>query len=105
MALISTRIPENIEKELEWYAKKENIGRTIALRKILDKGLKEIKLEYALDLYTQGKVTLMRAAELAGISLWEILDIVRKRRIPMHYTLEDVEEDLKIAMKISKKLK
>lgn len=43
MTLISTRIPEDIEKELLWYAKKEKIGRTIALRKILDIGLREIK--------------------------------------------------------------
>ena len=105
MTLISTRIPEDIEKELIWYANKERIGRTIALRKILEKGLKEIKLEYALDLYQKGKITLMRTAEISDLSLWEILDIVRERRTPMHYTLEDVEKDLEIAMKLSKEIK
>lgn len=103
MALISTRIPENIEKELIWYANKEKIGRTIALRKILEKGLEEIKLDHALDLYKKGRVTLWKAASIAGLSLWEMLDIVRERRIPMHYTLEDVEKDLEIVKKISKK--
>ncbi len=98
MALISTRIPEDIEKELIWYANKEKIGRTIALRKILDKGLKEIKLEHALDLYKKGKVTLWKAATIAGLSLWEIMDIVRERKIPMYYTLEDIEEDIKSAL-------
>jgi predicted HTH domain antitoxin len=100
MALISTRIPDDIEKELKWYAKKEKLGKTIALRKILEKGLHEIKLEHALDSYKKGKVTLMKAAELAGLSLWEILDIIREKRIPMHYALEDVEKDLEIAKKI-----
>lgn len=98
MALISTRIPEDIEKELIWYADKERIGKTIALRKILDRGLKEIKLEHALDLYKKGKVTLWKAATIAGLSLWEILDIVRERKIPMYYTLEDVEEDIRTAL-------
>lgn len=97
MSLVSTRVTEELDKELEWYAKKENIGKTIALRKVLDIGLKEIKLEYALDLYQKGKITLMKAAEIAGISLWVILEIVRKRMVPMHYTLKDVEEDIKNA--------
>lgn len=105
MTLISTRIPEDIEKELRWYAEKEKIGIAIAMRKILDIGLKEIKLEHALDLYAKGKVTLWKAASLAGISLWEILEVVRERKIPMRYTLEDVEDDLKIAKVLSKKIK
>ena len=100
MALISARIPEDIEKELIWYANKEKIGKTIALRKILEKGLEKIKLEYALDLYREGKVTLMKASEISRISLWEILDIIRERKIPIHYTLEDVEKDLEIAKKL-----
>ena len=100
MGLISTRIPEDLEKELEWYAKKEKIGRTIALRKILDKGIKEIRLEYSLSLYKKGKITLMRAAEISGISLWEVLDIIKEKKIPMPYTLEDVEKDLEIAKKL-----
>src|SRR3989338_464022 len=97
MALVSTRIPDDLEKEVEWYAKKEQIGKAIALRKILDRGLKEIRLEYALDLYAKGKITLGRAAEVAGLSLWDMIDIVRERRIPMHYTVEDVEKDFEIA--------
>ncbi len=97
MALISTRIPDELEKELEWYANKENIGKTIALRKALNKGLKEIKLEHALEQYKKGKITLMKAAEMSDMPLWEILDIVRDRRIPLYYTLKDAEEDIKAA--------
>ena len=99
MPLISTRVPDDLDEELEWYAKKEKIGKTIALRRVLDKGLKEIRLEYALNLYQRGKVTLMKAAETAGMSLWEILEIVREKKIPMHYTLEDAEKDIKAALK------
>lgn len=105
MTLISTRIPDELKKKLDWYAKKENIGRAIALRKILDKGIKEIKIEYALELYQKGKIGIGRVAQIADISMWEALDIIREKRIPMHYTLEDVEKDLEIAMKLSKRLK
>lgn len=105
MTLISTRIPDDIEEEVAWFAKKEQIGRAIALRKILGRGLREIKMEHAIELYSKGKVTLWKAAELAGVSLWEMLDIVRERRIPMRYTLRDIEKDLEIAKRVGEKLK
>ena len=106
MVLISTRIPEDMEEEIKWYAEKEKIGRTIALRKILDKGLKEFRLEYALEQLASHNVTLGRAAELAGISIWEMLDIVKKKKIDwIGLTPEAVEKDLEIAMKLSKKIK
>ena len=61
--------------------------------------IQKAKLEQALDQYRDGKITLWKAAETAGISLWKILDIVRARRIPMPYALEDAEKDIKSAHK------
>jgi predicted HTH domain antitoxin len=91
---MSTRLPPEMEKEIDWYAKKEQVGKTVALRKILDKGLKEVKLEHALDEYKKGRVTLWKAAEIAGVSLWEMIDVVKERKIPVPYALEDLKEDL-----------
>ncbi len=96
MTLISTRLPPEIKKEIEWYARKEKVGKSVALRRILERGLKEVKLEHALDEYSKGKVTLWKAAELAGISLWEMTDVVRERRIGVRYTHEDVVSDLQV---------
>ena len=59
----------------------------------------------SLDLYKKGKITLGRAGEIAGLSLWEMIDIVREKRIPMPYTIEDVEKDIKIAKEVSKRIK
>tara|TARA_Y100000310_G_C20456182_1_gene703178 strand:- start:85 stop:387 length:303 start_codon:yes stop_codon:yes gene_type:complete len=98
MSLISTRVPEDLDKELDWYAKKEKLGKTIALRKVIDKGLKDIKLEYALEQYQKGKITVWKAADVAAISLWEMLEIIKERRIPSPYTTKDVEEDIKAAL-------
>lgn len=97
MTLMSTRLPPEIKKEIEWYAKKEKVARSVALRRILERGLKEVKLEHALDEYARGRVTLWKAAELAGLSLWEMTDVVRKRRIGIRYTPEDLADDLRVA--------
>ena len=105
MGLISTRIPDDTEEKLMWFAKKEQVGKAIALRKIIERGLRETRLEHAIDLYKHGRITLWKSAEIAGISLWDMLQIVRERRIPMKYTLKDVEKDLEIAIEFSKKIK
>lgn len=94
MALISARLPPEMKREIEWYAKKEKVGKTVAIRKVLDRGLKEIKLEHALEEYRKGRITLWKAASLAGLSLWEMLDIVKEKKIPVPYTLEDLREDI-----------
>jgi len=46
-------------------------------------------------LYRDGTVTLSRAAEIAGISIWEMIDVLGKRKIILQYDVEDLEEDLK----------
>ena len=99
MPLISTRVPDDLDEEIEWYAKKEKIGKTIAVRRVLDIGLKEVRLEYALHQYQKGKITLLKAAEHASMPLWEILETVREKKIPMYYTKEDAEKDIKAAFR------
>lgn len=93
--LISTRIERNLSKELLKLARERNIGKSIFLREVIIRGLSDFKQEQALDLYQQGKVTAWKAAELAQMSLWEFLEIIKRKKIPMKYTLEDAKEDIK----------
>ncbi len=55
----------------------------------------EIKLLMALELYREGKISLGKAAELAGLSIEEFLYELRKRCISINYDLEELKEDLK----------
>ncbi|MFQ6137035.1 MAG: UPF0175 family protein [Candidatus Hydrothermarchaeales archaeon] len=95
MSLVSTRLPPDMNKEIEWYAEKEHIGKTVALRKILERGLREVRVEHALEEYREGKVTLWKASEMARLPLWEMMELIKEKGIPAPYTLKDVEEDIK----------
>jgi predicted HTH domain antitoxin len=97
MSLISTRLPQDMNTEIEWYAKKEQVGKTVALRKILERGLKEVRVEHALEEYREGRVTLWKASEMARLPLWEMMEIIKEKGVPAPYTLKDVEEDIKAA--------
>ena len=38
MSLVSTRLPQDMNREIEWYAKKEHVGKTVALA-VIFKGM------------------------------------------------------------------
>ena len=54
----------------------------------------ELRLLVALELYREGRVSLGKAAELAGLSLREFLYELRSRRVPLNYDLEELEKDI-----------
>jgi predicted HTH domain antitoxin len=54
----------------------------------------DVKLELALYLYEQGKLGQGKARELAGLSLWEFRQHLSIRRIPVHYGVDDFNDDL-----------
>jgi predicted HTH domain antitoxin len=97
--IVSTRVPDNMAKDLEEIEKEEKADRATVVRKLLAKAIAEWKLERALVLYSSGKVTLWKASKIAGLSLWEIMEIVRDRKVSFQYAYEDFREDFEKALK------
>ena len=92
---VSARIPREMEKEVEGLMREEHLEKSAALRKILHLGLEGYRRERALRLLSEQKVTLSRAAEIAKVSVWEMLALVKERRIT--WVDDDVLEDLREA--------
>jgi len=80
---------------IDEIADMEGMDRSTVVRRFLSKAVKEWLIERSLKEYEEGKITLWQAAKRCGISLWEIIEEVRKREIHVPYTLEDLREDLK----------
>lgn len=57
--------------------------------------LDELKVELAVSLYSQGRLSVGKARELAGMSLWDFRQLLGLRRIPPHYDDQDLNEDLR----------
>jgi predicted HTH domain antitoxin len=55
----------------------------------------ELKVELALQLYQQRRLSIGHARELANMSLWEFRQLLASRRIPPHYDEQDLEDDLR----------
>ena len=63
-----------------------------------------IKQALAIELYREGKISLGKAAELAGArNKWEMLMILSEHDIPIHYTAKDSNSDLETLKKFLRK--
>ena len=56
--------------------------------------LGELKVELAISLYAQGRLSVGKARELADKSLWEFRQLLALRRISPHYDGAAFEDDL-----------
>lgn len=54
----------------------------------------DLRLELALALYAQHRLSLGKARELAGLSLWEFRQWLGLRRIEAHYNADDLQDDI-----------
>ena len=54
----------------------------------------ELRRELALALYAQRRLSLGKARELAGLSLWEFRQWLGLRRIEAHYDAADLQDDV-----------
>ncbi len=92
---ITLRLPPETAKKLREIAKKEGKDRSTLIRELLENGIKEKSVEQAIELYRAGQVTGWRAAQLAGISLWNFYKILADKKVLIQYSERDLEEDLK----------
>lgn len=97
--VIAARFPQSSVEKLEEIAKEEQIDKSTVIARALQQYIKNWNLERALTLYREGKITLWKAARIADMSLWEMMDIIKQRRIPIQYTFKDFKEDFEAALK------
>jgi len=93
--LVATRLPRSLVSDLKKIENAEQSDRSTVLRKLLYKAVMDWKKEYAARLYADGKVTLERAAMDSEISVREMMEYLKARKIPAQYDVEDLEDDMK----------
>ena len=54
----------------------------------------DLRRELALTLYAQNRLSLGKARELAGLSLWEFRQWLGLLRIDAHYDSDDLQDDI-----------
>lgn len=81
MGTISTRVSDDLERELERFLEEEKLHRSTAVRKLLAEGLEEWRKDRALKMLEDGEISFSKAADIAGVSVWDFAVLVEEREI------------------------
>lgn len=92
--MVGSRLSQELVADLEFIEQEEQSDRSTTVRKLLSRAVAVWKRDHFARQYGEGKMTLARAAQDAGVSLWEMMDYVRERKVPAQYDLADLEHDL-----------
>jgi double-stranded uracil-DNA glycosylase len=92
---INIRLEADLVSALERVAREESTDRATALRRLLKASLQRWEIDRAIDAYRAGDVSLGRAAEEAGVSQWELLELLREARVAYPLDVDEVSERLR----------
>lgn len=94
------RIPKGLLELAEMKSKVDRIDKATALRQLLYAGAEE----YVLELVSEGKLSLGRAAELLELSVYDIQRLAEERGIELGATADQYEKARVTAEKLGRKL-
>jgi predicted HTH domain antitoxin len=94
MDTVTTRIPEEDAELLKQIEEEEHAPRSEVLRRLIERGLDDWRREKALKLLQDHQITLRKAAEIAGVSYVEMLELSSEHGIQTGYTEDDLDRDL-----------
>jgi predicted HTH domain antitoxin len=83
---LNLRVDAELVRHLERIADQESLRKTDVARKYLVEGVRNWRLEQAIRRYQQEQVSLERAAADAGLTLYEMMDELRRRGIALDQT-------------------
>lgn len=89
---ITIRVNDEMYRTIEELTILEKSDKSTIARQLLSTGLQQRKKKRALESYRSKECTLWKAAQIAGIPLREIIDMIKAEKIPIHFSIEDVDE-------------
>ena len=92
---VTTRVEDELAHLIDSIAERDGMDRSTVIRRFLLKASKDWLIEESIEEYEQGKLTLWQAAERSSLTLWEMIEEVKKRSAHAPYTLDELREDLK----------
>ena len=91
---LSLRLSSDEVRSLDEAAEHDGLDRSALLKRLLRRGYADYRMETACDAYRRGEVSLSRAAEMAGVSLYDLLGHLPVAGAQMNLTAGDLRQEL-----------
>lgn len=91
---VSTRLDPEELRLLEALAELSGLDRSTLVKSLLRRGMTELRLDHAAEALRKEQVTLSRAAELAGLDVWDFIAGMESRGLELHYGVDELNQDL-----------
>jgi predicted HTH domain antitoxin len=89
---LTVRLDKVLIKQIEEEAKQEKTDKSTVARKLIALGIEQARRARAIEDYRKGKCTVWKASENAGVSLREMMELLRGEKIPLHLSPEDADQ-------------
>lgn len=97
---ISLRIPKTLFDSISNLSKVEQTERSLLLRQALQKGVEQLRKKIAIEAVRESNLSISEAAKLADLGVGEMMELLLKNGVKSELTIEDIEEDIKVAKEI-----
>ncbi|MCZ7402538.1 MAG: UPF0175 family protein [Candidatus Methanoperedens sp.] len=95
MESVQIRIDEENMKSLNELAQMLSSSRSVVLRRIIDGGIRELRMKIAMEKYIDEEFSLCRAAEFSNVSIQQMARYLSQRGIPFFkQSIEESEKDV-----------
>jgi len=95
---MQVRIDEKSMRILQELAEMLHSSRSEVIRKVIEGGIRELRMKIAMEKYIDDEFSLCRAAEFSGVSIQQMARYLAQRGIPFFkQSIEETERDAKEA--------
>jgi len=93
---IGIRLDDEFIEKLEELGKEENLDRSTMIRKFLEMGYRDYLKKKASEGYIKGELSISGAADMAKITVWDMMKYLVDQGYRSSYSSRDMMEEMEL---------
>jgi len=94
LTTVSARIQKSQAEEIERLASKRGTDKSAIIRELLATAIQNKKIEDALNQVQAKRITVWKAAEIAGVTYREMLELLKSHNIPFSLSEQELRREI-----------
>jgi len=94
LTTVSARIQRSQAEEIERLASKRGTDKSAIIRELLAAAIQNKKIEDASNMVQARKITVWKAAEIAGVTYREMLELLKSRNVPFPLSEQELRREI-----------